>query len=352
MNDSRDSQLGLRVLVTGAGGFVGGHVARHLAAGGYHVRGLIRRPPSVLPNDPPIEWIYSDLCSASDRAKAVDGQWGVVHCAGWVRLNVDRRGLSRLVNVDATRGLLHDARSAGVRRFVYTSTLQTLAAGSCEAPADEDTPWNLQSILSPYVETKREAEQLVLSASDNVMSTIALCPGMTIGPRDPGPTSTRVLLEMSRWGLAILPGGGISLVDVRLLAEAHRRALESGETGRFAIAGPYVSFREQAEIVSRICGRPHRVIAVSDRWERLICGLAGALDHLFGRRIPLLSRATVAGGFLRFYVSGQRADQLLGLSHPSVNSSIYETLIDTRDSGRATWLQKRAMTSPPLSASG
>src|SRR5205807_67179 len=52
---------GAAVLVTGAGGFVGGHVARALAAAGYAVRGLSRRPPRVEPGDPPIDWRLGDL---------------------------------------------------------------------------------------------------------------------------------------------------------------------------------------------------------------------------------------------------------------------------------------------------
>ena len=48
------------VLVTGAGGFVGGHVARNLASAGHFVRGLSRRPPAVRPGDPTIEWLIGD----------------------------------------------------------------------------------------------------------------------------------------------------------------------------------------------------------------------------------------------------------------------------------------------------
>ena len=118
------------VLVTGAGGFVGGHIARELAGAGHRVRGLTRRPPSIEPGDPPIEWLAGDLRDADVRRRALAGVRGVVHAASWVCLGLDPRGNSQAINVEATARLLAESAQAGVERFVYTLTLYTLAAGT------------------------------------------------------------------------------------------------------------------------------------------------------------------------------------------------------------------------------
>lgn len=331
------------VLVTGAGGFVGGHVARAVAAtGAYRVRGFARRPPATAPGDPPIDWEIGDLRDPAARSRALSGARFVIHCASWVRLGHDPEGLSRAVNVDATRGLVRDAEAAGVERFVYTSTLQTLAAGTAERPADEDAAWNLDAVRSPYSETKRAAEALVLAASSGRMATLALCPGMAIGPRDPGPTSSRVLLEFSRSPVAVLPGGGIPVVEVEVLAAAHVRALDRGEPGRrYAVAGPYLSYRRQAELVAAVTGRPRRIVTVPDGAGRPLAWLAGGIDRAARGRWLSVSRAVVAGGFLRFHVDGSRADRAFGLEHGPPLDAVRRTLDAARDSGQAPWLLRR-----------
>ncbi len=331
------------VLVTGAGGFVGGHIVRRLAAEGrYGVRGLTRRPVREVGEDPPLEWMSGDLRDPTVRQRAVDGIDSVIHCASWVRLGQDPSGLSAEVNVVATRSLLGSARRAGVRRFVYTSTLQTLAAGTKSHPADERSRWNLHSVRSPYTETKREAEALVLGASCPDMTTLALCPGMVIGPRDPGPTSTRVLLAMSRSPVAALPGGGIPVIEAEVLAQAHLAALDRGSSGqRYAVVGPYLSFRDQARIVAKVTGSPRGVLPIPDVLGPPITAGAGMVDRLVRGRWLSVSRAIVAGGFLHFHVDGTLADQEFGLEHGCPVAAIRRTLESAYERGQAPWLKGR-----------
>jgi dihydroflavonol-4-reductase len=332
--------LGWPVLVTGAGGFVGGHVARALAAAGYRVRGLTRRPPSALPDDPPIEWLTGDLRRPDDRTRALSGMRGVVHCAAWVSLGSDVSGEGRSTNLEATRGLIDEAIAAGVERFVYTSTIWTIGAGSADRPADEDSEWNLDGLRSPYLDSKREAERLVLSRNGPDLRTTALCPGLVIGPRDVKITSTRVLLATAATPVAFFPSGGIPVVDAHVLALAHVRALERAEPGRrYAVLGPYLSYLELTAMVKKVTGRPHWVVTLPDALERPVALAGRWLDRAARGRFRSVSAAAVAGGYLRLHVSGARADAEFDLQHPSPLNSIYEALADCRRSGHARWLR-------------
>jgi dihydroflavonol-4-reductase len=311
MTDSAGLADGWPVLVTGASGFVGGHAARALARAGYQVRALSRRPPVVEPSDPPMEWVQGDLSRDADCAEAVRGVRGVIHAAGWVSLGPDRAGQSWRVNVEATRALLDHSARQGVERFIYTSSLWTVAAGTAERPADESGAWNLSVVGSPYCESKREAERMVLAWNDSSLRTTVLCPGLVVGPRDGRPSATGLLLTISWTPTAVLPRGGIPLVDAQVVAFALRKALETGAGGsRYVVAGPYLSYPELARAVSSVSCWPRRVVIVPDWCESWLRLGAGALARVFGARIGEVSEAVVSGGFLRLHVSGARGSRV------------------------------------------
>lgn len=315
------------MLVTGAGGFVGGHVARLLAASGHSVRGLTRRPSKADDGDPPIDWVVGDLRDRDVRRRALAGVRGVIHTASWVSLGPDRSGISQVVNVECTRQLLDEASSSGVERFVYTSTLHTLAAGTESQPADESTPWNLEFIESAYTRTKRQAEKLVLAANRPGFSTIALCPGMVQGPRDTKPTSTAIAKAYSRAIVAIVPPGGIPIIDVELLALAHRRALICGNGGeRYAVVGPYLSYGDLAALVASLTGRPRWLIPLPEYLKGTIVVGAGWFGPLVRTWWPDVSRQLATAGFLRVHVRGERANACFGLQHPPAIESIARSL--------------------------
>ena len=176
-----DSDL---ILVTGATGLVGSHVAQQAAQKGLHVRALVRPDSDVeLLKVWGVERIQGDLGNAESLNAACEGTTVVVHCAAmvgdWGPTTEYRR-----VNVDGTRSLLDAALESGsLKRWVQISSLGVYS-GTDHYGTDETIPPNTQGI-DGYTLTKVESEQLVCKyITDRKLPAVILRPGFIYGPRD------------------------------------------------------------------------------------------------------------------------------------------------------------------------
>ncbi len=237
---------GKRILVTGATGFIGGYVARRLHADGAHVLALERTPGK---GDPlaqlGIEVVRGDIADG-ERMSALASQdiEVVMHIAAWLS-GADIRN-ARPVNVDATRALAEASAAAGVKRFVYTSSIATYGSiGNHDV--DETTP--VAPFGDPYGDSKVLAERALKEVGDATgLPIVVVRPGMVYGPGSQGWT-----VRLARWaqrGTAPLLGGGKgtafpvyidNLVDLLLLCATHPDA--PGQTFNAVDDGP-VTFAE------------------------------------------------------------------------------------------------------------
>lgn len=171
----------MRVLVTGASGFLGGHVAERLSARGDTVRALVRKTSNTrhLQTLAGVELFEGSVEQASRVVEAVDGVDAIVHCAGIVKARTSDEFF--MVNVGGTSNLVDAARKAGKKlaRLVHVSSLEAAgpSADGRPVPVDQENP------VTAYGRSKLAAEKVVLAASAEVPVTI-LRPGAIYGPRD------------------------------------------------------------------------------------------------------------------------------------------------------------------------
>lgn len=168
------------VLVTGATGFLGGAVARRLAADGAHVRALARSPEKAayVLNVANIEIIQGDITNTDQVRDSVRGCEVVFHLA----VSYGSWEQQRRVNVEGTRALLKAAADAGARRFIYCSSI--VVYGYTRSGHITESDILLPSLHDPYSVTKIMAEDLVreFGAARGLSYTI-IRPGMIYGPR-------------------------------------------------------------------------------------------------------------------------------------------------------------------------
>jgi nucleoside-diphosphate-sugar epimerase len=180
----------LRVLVTGATGFTGGHLARALAARGDYVRGLVRDPARGAALEAAgVELAIGDLLDVRSVARAASGVDVVYHIAALYRQAGLRSDLYHAVNADAVGTVIDAAARGGVARVVHCSTVG-VHGDVKQPPADEDAPLDPGDV---YQHTKLEGERVARTvATSTGVDVVIVRPTGIYGPGD------RRLLKMFR----------------------------------------------------------------------------------------------------------------------------------------------------------
>ena len=252
MNETR-----LTVLVTGATGFVGSHIAEAVVAAGYRLRYTVRATSDLRwLRGLEAERVEVDFARPGGMDEAVIGADVVVHAAGITRAaNPAEYGR---VNAEATERLARAAASAGARRFVLISSL---AARGPTRPNPEPT--------SHYGRSKREAERRLraFAAEAGVdFEPVILRPAGVYGPRD---SDMLPLFQMAQRGILVAPAGAARLQPVFAndVADATVRAVGGADTSGgepLPIAEPFVyDWSEVAHSLGDVFGRKVRLVRVA-----------------------------------------------------------------------------------------
>ncbi|TMD03189.1 MAG: NAD(P)-dependent oxidoreductase [Chloroflexi bacterium] len=192
----------MRVLLTGASGFLGGAVARELLGRGHDVAALVRRPGSQPPGTTAIAGDLTDA-AALRAAVATMAPDCVVHLAAEIATQKDAARL-REVNVEGTRRLVDACRESTRPRVVFASTVVTGDARG--RLLEEDTPLPVET---EYGRTKQEGERLVRESG---LDAIVIRPGHVYGPG--GWFANEIVRRLRAPGRLVVVGRGDNLWDV------------------------------------------------------------------------------------------------------------------------------------------
>jgi dihydroflavonol-4-reductase len=282
----------MTTLVTGASGFLGSHVARLLVERGQRVRVLLRPTSHTrLLEDLALERVVGDLRDRGSLEKALRGVEAVYHVAADYRLWArDPREIYES-NVQGTRNLLDAAKSAGIEKFVYTSTVGTVAVPRAGALPDENVLTSLEEMIGVYKRSKWLAEQEARQAAAAGLPVVIVNPSTPVGPGDAKPTPTgRMIVDFLNGRMPAYVDTGLNFVPVEDAAAGHLMAAERGRSGeRYILGGENLSLKQALTMLAEVSGRPAPRVRVPHALA-LAAGYAdAALSRLMGRepQIPL-----------------------------------------------------------------
>ncbi|OCB09123.1 NAD-dependent dehydratase [Mycolicibacterium porcinum] len=280
-----------KVLVMGASGNVGACVTRQLVERGDDVRVLVRRTSSTKGIDGvDVERCYGDIFDTDAVSAAMADRDVVFYCVVDTRAHLADPAPLFSTNVEGLRNVLDVAVNADLQRFVFLSTIGTIAIGDDGARVDEDTPFNWAGKGGPYIESRRQAEDLVLTyASERGLPAVAMCVSNPYGPPDWQPKQG-ALVAMAAFGKlpVYVRGVGSEVVGIDDAADALILAAEYGRIGeRYIVSERYMSQREMFTIAAEAVGvRPPR-FAIPMAPLYAVGWVLGMSNRLFGTDFPM-----------------------------------------------------------------
>lgn len=311
-------------LVTGAAGFLGSHVARLLVARGERVRVLIRASSSTrLLEGLECERVVGDLRDAQSLAPAMAGVRTVYHVAADYRLWARHPREIYESNVLGTRNILEAARQGRVAKFLYTSTVATIAVPRRGALPDERTATSVEEMIGQYKRSKWLAEQEALQAAAAGLPVVIVNPTTPVGPGDAKPTPTgRVIVDFLNGRMPAYVDTGLNFVPVEDAAAGHLLAAERGRVGeRYILGGENLTLKDVLGILSNASGRP----APRVRLPHVIALAAGYADAAFSSlsgRPPQIPLEGVRMARHSMFVNSDKARVELGFTPGAVAAAL------------------------------
>lgn len=284
----------MRVLVTGATGFVGQGLIPALAQSGFQVRAATRSPRAPSAN---VEWVQQgDLASDIDWPNLLEGCNAVVHLAGIAHIGPSvPQALYDRVNHQATAALAFAAHAAGITRLIFASSIRAQSGPVAEGVLTESDP---PQPTEAYGASKLAAEAAVRTSG---VPYVILRPVMVYGPQARG--NFAALMRVAALPIP-LPFGSFlaqrSLVSRTALIDAILFALRSSvanETFIVADRSP-ISFRDMIAALRRGFGRSPGLVPVPLALMRRgmrVAGLHGILDRIDGEMVASPAKLVSAG---------------------------------------------------------
>ena len=319
------------VLVTGASGFIGWHVAQQLLEADAKVRALIR--PATLRGwreREQFEWVEGDLIERESLDRAIKGCRYLFHVAGDYRLWARDSREIYAGNVQGTINILEAAKAAGVERIVVTSTTGILSRGTPERLADETRLASPDQLKGPYKRSKFEAYLEAHSRARAGWPIVTALPTAPIGPHDLRPTPTgMIIVRFLNGRIPMLARTGLNFVDVQQCALGHLLAMTRGRRGEhYLLGGVNLWLREFLQRLEPYSN--HRAPELhAPHWLSFAVACASeTVARMSSRWVPFATRESVRMSRTPHFSSNAKAENELGYEVTSIDDAIRSAIQD------------------------
>jgi len=301
------------ILVTGASGQLGRRLVPRLQKAGYNIKAHYRSrekanrhcPPDVIP-------VTGDLIDPEWLDQAVSGCNIVIHCAAMVSLRPGPDEIMRRINIDGTKTVVSACLKNNVTRLIYVSSIVTVGASETGRPLDEIAKFNLSGFKIPYIDTKKEAENVVLEANGPHLETIAVNPSIMISPPD-RKLSEKELKKIPK-SIPFYFDFGLNLVETDDVVSGIISCIEKARAGeRYLLTGENINPRQAFALAEEFLGirKPFLKVPIG-----ILYPIAFMMEMVarIRRKRPKFHRGLARLARYKFIYSDQKAKADLGFS--------------------------------------
>jgi dihydroflavonol-4-reductase len=320
----------MKYFVTGATGFIGGHLVAKLIARGDQVTCLVRNPDKAASlTRQGATLVKGDVSDRAVMREAMRGVDGVFHIAALYKLGLEFKDQMVAVNVDGTRHTLEAALEAGVPKIVYTSTIGVFGNTHGKI-VDESYRVEMQSLASEYERTKWTAHyEVAVPLQQQGAPIVIVQPGGVTGPDDTSPLNMVYDFYLNRMPVMMGPRAGVTVAHVDDIADGHLLALEKGRNGEsYILTGPAITYQQMMEMWQSICGVPAPKVWLPGWAAALSSRLVGGLEQAFKLKIALSSEALMTQADYTYYGTADKAQREFGWQPRPLEATFTEVLDD------------------------
>jgi dihydroflavonol-4-reductase len=317
------------VLLTGASGFVGGHLLRELLSAGHQVSALSRSEQSDrLISANGVIAVRGELSNQDSLDKAVQSMHTVFHCAANTSAWSKDKAIQLETNVSGTQRLLASAKRAGVDCFVHTSSVSAYSH-LCHETLTETLPQRGGESWVNYERSKYLGE---LAVRQSGLPFIIFNPSHVLGPGDTN-NWARLIKMVDQEALPGIPPGSGAFADVREIAKAQVTAWQMGiRNESFLLGGQHASFLQLVQMIAVLCNRKPATRVMPEALLQVIGQLSQGFSYV-SNRMPQITPASVAMTCHHLRVDSSKAKNQLRYQETDLQQLLMETMHWMRNEG-------------------
>jgi dihydroflavonol-4-reductase len=324
----------MKKLVTGSTGFIGSAITRELLKEGVEVKVLIRKTSDTRNIDSlDVERVYGDIRDCDSMKKALKGCDTLYLTAAYFAHWAPDPKLLYEVNVGGTKATLKAALEAGVKKVVYTSTNNAIAA-SGPVPANEEKAFNYWEARDHYSMSKYIAENEARIFITRGLPIVIVNPTLVIGVNDIKPTpSGQMIIDVARRKMPGYIDGGVNIIDVEDVARGHILAAKKGRVGeRYLLGNKNITVHDYLWLIADIAGVKPPVLKLPYHLA-LSFGYAFELLANLTKKPPVVTASEVRIGKMTEWYDCSKAVSELGLPQTPIDVTIRKALDWFRQNG-------------------